>query len=122
MADEPTEPPDDEVRDNEGDEYRGEAPRAGRRRQRQPARARRRKRGPEKDEHDDPRAFAVIIERRWAGSAAPTAERYALALQQWAALPGAVAAAQTTAIAPAPPGDRQPSTEAGVAAADRTEP
>jgi hypothetical protein len=116
MADEPTEPRDDEGEDD----YR-EAPPAGRRRQRQPARARRRKRGPEKDEHDDPRAFAVIIERRWAGSAAPTAERYALALKQWAALPGAVAAAQTTAIAPAPPGDRQPSGDPGDATPKRTE-
>jgi hypothetical protein len=120
MADKPTEPRDDEVRDNEGDEYRGEAPPAGRRRQ--PARARRRRRDSKKDEHDDPRAFALIIERRWTGSAAPTAERYALALKQWAALPGAVAAAQTTAVTPATGGGRQPPTEAGFAAAERTEP
>jgi hypothetical protein len=120
MADEPTEPRDDEVRDNEGDEYRGEAPPAGRRRQ--SARARQRRRDSKKDEHDDPRAFALIIERRWTGSAAPTAERYALALKQWAALPGAVAAAQTTAVTPATGGGRQPPTEAGFAAAERTEP
>jgi len=38
---------------------------------------------------DDPRAHALIIERRWLGSPPPTAERYANALKQWQALPGA---------------------------------
>ena len=48
-----------------------------------------------REKHDDPRAFALILERRWDGSAPPTPERYALALRQWAALPGAVGAVQT---------------------------
>ena len=39
---------------------------------------------------DDPRRHARIINRRWLGSPPPTAERYALAIQQWHALPGAV--------------------------------
>jgi hypothetical protein len=39
---------------------------------------------------DDPRRHASIIARRWLGSPPPTQERYARALQQWQALPGAV--------------------------------
>lgn len=39
---------------------------------------------------DDPRRHAAILERRWMGSPPPTAERYAHALKQWHALPGAV--------------------------------
>lgn len=49
----------------------------------------RREREPE-NAGDDPRAHARIIERRWLGSPPPTAERYANALKQWQALPGAV--------------------------------
>lgn len=45
------------------------------------------------DSGDDPRAHAKIIERRWLGSPPPTPERYAHALRQWHALPGAVALA-----------------------------
>jgi hypothetical protein len=44
---------------------------------------------------DDPRRHARIIERRWLGSPPPTAERYAHALRQWRALPGAVASSAT---------------------------
>jgi hypothetical protein len=39
---------------------------------------------------DDPRRHALIIARRWLGSPPPTADRYARAIQQWHALPGAV--------------------------------
>lgn len=39
---------------------------------------------------DDPRRHAAILERRWLGSPPPNAERYAHALKQWKALPGAV--------------------------------
>ncbi len=39
---------------------------------------------------DDAKRHASIIERRWLGSPPPTAERYALAVRQWHALPGAV--------------------------------
>lgn len=39
---------------------------------------------------DDPKAHGQILERRWLGSPPPTAERYARAIQQWHALPGAV--------------------------------
>lgn len=42
-------------------------------------------------EGDDPALHARIIAQRWIGSAPPTAERWALALQQWSKLPGAVA-------------------------------
>ena len=31
-----------------------------------------------------------ILERRWLGSPPPTAQRYARAIEQWHALPGAV--------------------------------
>ena len=39
---------------------------------------------------DDPRRHTAILERRWMGSPPPTAEKYARALTQWHALPGAV--------------------------------
>jgi len=39
---------------------------------------------------DDPARHARIQARRWLGSPPPTAERYARALRQWRALPGAV--------------------------------
>jgi hypothetical protein len=39
---------------------------------------------------DDPRRHAAILALRWKGSPPPTAERYAHALSQWRALPGAV--------------------------------
>jgi hypothetical protein len=39
---------------------------------------------------DSPRKHAEIIERRWLRSPRPTQERYARAIQQWHALPGAV--------------------------------
>ena len=58
-----------------------------------------------KDRGDDPRRYASIIERRWLGSPPPTSERYALALRQWRALPGAVVrpATDVTADPPASP-------------------
>ncbi len=93
MAD-PTEPPDGTKREAKDDERRN-TPSAGRGRQGRPTRARRTRRDKGREKHDDPRAFALILERRWDGSAPPTPERYALALRQWAALPGAVSAVQT---------------------------
>jgi hypothetical protein len=39
---------------------------------------------------DDPKGHAAILERRWLGSPPPSMARYALALRQWRALPGAV--------------------------------
>jgi hypothetical protein len=39
---------------------------------------------------DDPRRHAAILALRWKDSPPPTAERYAHALSQWRALPGAV--------------------------------
>ena len=39
---------------------------------------------------DDPKAHMQILERRWLGSPPPTAQRYARAIEQWHALPGAV--------------------------------
>jgi hypothetical protein len=49
---------------------------------------------------DDPARHASIIERRWQGSPAPTAERYAKALQQWQKLPGAVSRPATDVTPP----------------------
>ena len=60
---------------------------------------------------DDPAKHAAIIERCWEGSPAPTFERYALALKQWHALPGAVVWPATDVIAEppvAPAPDREP--------------
>ena len=53
---------------------------------------------------DNPAKHASIIERRWLGSPPPSFERYARALQQWRALPGAVVSPATgvTTDAPAP--------------------
>jgi hypothetical protein len=42
----------------------------------------------------------LIIDRRWLGSAPPTAERYARALRQWQALPGAVVRPATDVAQP----------------------
>jgi hypothetical protein len=39
---------------------------------------------------DDPLRHTEIIARRWLGSPPPTFDRYAKALKQWSALPGAV--------------------------------
>jgi hypothetical protein len=39
---------------------------------------------------DDPLRHTEIIARRWLGSPPPTFDRYAQALKQWSALPGAV--------------------------------
>jgi hypothetical protein len=47
------------------------------------------------DSGDDPAMHARIIARRWEGSPPPTAERYARALRQWQALPGAVVSPAT---------------------------
>ena len=44
----------------------------------------------ERESGDDPRRHRAILELRWMGSPPPTAERYANALKQWRALPGAV--------------------------------
>jgi hypothetical protein len=44
---------------------------------------------------DDPKRHAKIIERRWLGSPPPTWQRYARALKQWHALPGAVVGSAT---------------------------
>jgi hypothetical protein len=54
---------------------------------------------------DNPERHARIIERRWLGSPPPTAERYAQALCQWLALPGAVMrpASNVTPAEAAPP-------------------
>jgi hypothetical protein len=54
---------------------------------------------------DSPRKHAEIIERRWLRSPRPTHERYARAIQQWHALPGAVLRPATdVAVAPKTPG------------------
>jgi len=50
----------------------------------------RRRREHREESGDDPRRHARILQHRWEGSPPPTAERYARALQQWRALPGAV--------------------------------
>jgi hypothetical protein len=39
---------------------------------------------------DDPKRHTEIIARRWLGSPPPTFDRFAKALKQWFALPGAV--------------------------------
>lgn len=111
MADR-TEPPDGTSYDGDDDE-RPKTRSGGRGRQRPPARTRRTRREKGREKHDDPRAFALIIERRWDGSAPPTPERYALALRQWAALPGAVSAVQTAVdtSGSGAPNDGQPPAE-----------
>jgi len=50
----------------------------------------RRRREHREEGGDDPLRHARILQHRWEGSPPPTAERYARALQQWRALPGAV--------------------------------
>jgi hypothetical protein len=57
-------------------------------------RKRRGDREPER-EGDDPMAHARFLERRWYGSAPPTAELHARALRQWRALPGAIVLRRT---------------------------
>jgi len=52
---------------------------------------------------DDPRRHDMILQRRWLGSPPPTAERYASALRQWQALPGAVVRPASTAAEPSAP-------------------
>ena len=55
----------------------------------------RRRRGRREESGDDPLKHARILQRRWLGSPPPTPERYARALRQWRALPGAVVAPGT---------------------------
>jgi len=54
------------------------------------AQRRRRRRDDREHSGDDPLRHARILQHRWEGSPPPTAERYARALRQWRALPGAV--------------------------------
>ncbi len=68
------------------------------------------------DSGDDPKRHAAIIERRWLGSPPPTLERYARALRQWQALPGAVvrtATDVTVAAEPPAPAEVRPEREDG---------
>ena len=46
--------------------------------------------GDRDDEKAEQKIFGELVERRLGGGAAPTAEAYAKAMQQWQALPGAV--------------------------------
>lgn len=64
---------------------------------------------------DDPLRHARIIERRWLGSVPPTPALYARALQQWLALPGAVArsAANVRPTNPPPPAGANPAPKRG---------
>jgi hypothetical protein len=72
-----------------------------RRTSREGARRPRRRRERREGSGDDPLRHARILQRRWEGSPPPTAERYARALQQWRALPGAVVSPGTgTALGP----------------------
>ena len=75
------------------------APRTRRRREPAKDRDRDRDRDDDRERHekegDDPRAHALILERRWVGSAKPSAELYTRALQQWHALAGAVSSPAT---------------------------
>ena len=48
----------------------------------------------------------MILQRRWLGSPPPTAERYARALRQWRALPGAVVSLGTGMTAAPDEGDQ----------------
>jgi hypothetical protein len=59
---------------------------------------------------DDPKKHAAIVARRWEGSPPPTAERYAQALKQWHALPGAVMWPATD-VSPLPPTNPAPDRE-----------
>jgi hypothetical protein len=68
---------------------------------------RRRRREPERESGDNPLKHARILQRRWEGSAPPTAERYARALRQWRALPGAVVS-PGTGLTTAPAEEDQP--------------
>lgn len=72
---------EDERRTAEEDERRTSEEGAWRRRQRREHR---------EESGDDPLRHARILQHRWEGSPPPTAERYARALQQWRALPGAM--------------------------------
>lgn len=68
---------------------------------------RRRRHEPERESGDNPLKHARILQRRWEGSAPPTAERYARALRQWRALPGAVVS-PGTGLTAAPAEEDQP--------------
>jgi hypothetical protein len=72
-------PGDDEGREREEDRQRSRRPP----RSRTPGEHR-------AESGDDPLRHAMILQRRWLGSPPPTAGRYARALAQWRALPGAV--------------------------------
>jgi hypothetical protein len=63
------------------------------------ARRPRRRRERREESGDDPLRHARILQHRWEGSPRPTAERYARALQQWRALPGAVVSPGTSTTA-----------------------
>jgi hypothetical protein len=56
---------------------------------------------------DDPKKHAAIIARRWTGSPPPTLDRYARALGQWRALPGAVVS-PTIGVTAEPPAGQAP--------------
>jgi hypothetical protein len=70
---------------------------------RQPSRRRREHRH---ESGDDPLKHAMVVQRRWRGSPPPTAERYARALTQWRALPGAVLSPGTGMTATRDEGDQ----------------
>jgi hypothetical protein len=97
---EPTDRRDEDDR-REREERKERAPRQRRRREPAPDRDRRRRR--REKEFDDPRAHALILERRWVGSPPPTAALYARALQQWHALGGAIVSPATSVTPAASP-------------------
>jgi len=76
------------------------------------ARRPRRRREHREESGDDPLRHARILQHRWEGSPPPTAERYARALRQWRALPGAVVSPGTGTTAgleqTGPDGGNQP--------------
>ncbi len=67
----------------------------------------------EEEGGDDPLRHDMILQRRWLGSPPPTAERYAHALRQWQALPGAVMQPASTSAEPSAPGDGSAPGDAG---------
>lgn len=67
---------------------------------------RRRRREHREESGDDPLKHTMILQRRWLGSPPPTAERYARALRQWRALPGAVVSLGTGMTAAPDEGDQ----------------
>jgi len=87
-----------------------------------PPKTQKRKGDPDRDPKesgDDPKRHDAIIARRWLGSPPPTPERYAHALRQWLALPGAVVSSATDiSVATAPSPERlPPQTDGGEAGA-----